>query len=204
MLLSRPLETVVSSEKAAVLTVLDRAGRPLSGRTIAALTETVSQSTVSRLLVELVRHGLVERVPGGYELNRDHLSYPALEMLLGAHDELRRRVAADVASWDATPLAVVLFGSVARRQEVHDSDIDLLVVRPAAVPFDDERWSADVAALGEHVSRWSGSSCEVLEYTLDELAELHAVGDPLIGALCHDGITVVGESLDALLESGRA
>lgn len=80
-----------------ILTVLERTGQPLTGRTIAALTGTVSQSTTSRLLIELGRAGLVVKVPGGYEINRDHLAYRALESLLGARDELQRRVAQDVA-----------------------------------------------------------------------------------------------------------
>ena len=42
-----------------VLTVLERTGQPLTGRTIAALTGTVSQSTTSRLLIQLGQRGLV-------------------------------------------------------------------------------------------------------------------------------------------------
>lgn len=199
MILSRPLEDLISPDKAMILTVLERTGQPLTGRTIAALTGTVSQSTTSRLLIELGRAGLVVKVPGGYEINRDHLAYRALESLLGARDELQRRVAQDVAEWDAPPLSVVLFGSAARRQESRHSDIDLLVVRPAAVAFDDTRWAADVANLSERVSRWCGTPCEVLEYSPSELAELQRSNDPLIVSLTRDGITFTGVGLDALL-----
>lgn len=200
-MLTNPLDALVAPHKALVLKVLEQAGQPLSGRTIAALTGTVSQPTVSRILIELGQHGLVAKVPGGYELNRDHLSYRALQLLFGARDQLRRRVADDVASWESPPVSVVLFGSTARQQEMRDSDIDLLVVRPAAVPFDDPRWAADVANLAERVNRWSGSACEVLEYTPDELDELMEVGDPLVTALRRDGITFAGADLDELLET---
>ena len=126
-MLSNPLEALISPERALILTVLERTGQPLSGRTIAALTGTVSQSSTSRLLIELGQHGLVVKVHGGSELNRDHLSYRAIEVLLGARDELQRRVAQDVNGWDSPPLSVILFGSAARRQDTQGSDIDLLV-----------------------------------------------------------------------------
>ncbi len=198
-MLSNPLEALISPERALILTVLERTGQPLSGRTIAALTGTVSQSSTSRLLIELGQHGLVVKVPGGYELNRDHLSYRAIEVLLGARDELQRRVAQDVNGWDSPPLSVILFGSAARRQDTPGSDIDLLVVRPATVSFDDQRWATNVANLSERVSRWCGSPCEVLEYSRDELAELTRTDDPLIGSLIRDGIKFVGADLDTLV-----
>jgi hypothetical protein len=80
-------------------------------------------ATTSRLLIEVVRCGLVVRDPGGYELNRDHLAYQALAVLLGARDELQRRVEHDVAGWETRPLSVVLFGSAARQ---HDTDDPLI------------------------------------------------------------------------------
>lgn len=201
MTLSRPLETLLSPEKAQILSALDRTGQPLTGRTIAALTGTVSQATVSRQLLQLCELGLVLKVPGGYELNRDHLSYPALAALFEIPDELQRRIAADVARWNSPPLSVVLFGSVARREEWRGSDIDLLVVRPESVPFDDLRWAADVATLSERVTRWCGSPCEVLEYTPGELADLERGHDPLIETLRRDGITLTGASLGTVLET---
>ena len=200
MTLSNSLEDLVSPEKALVLNVLERTGQPLTGRTIAALTGSVSQSTTSRLLIELGRRGLVVKVPGGYALNRDHLSYRAIEALLGARDELQRRVAEVVNAWDTPPLSVVLFGSAARGEDMPGGDIDLLVVRPTTVWFDDRRWAVDVVNLSERVSGWCGSPCEVLEYSPDELAELTRADDPLIASLIRDGITFFGADIDAVLD----
>ena len=199
MTLSKPLEDLVSEDMAMILTVLERTGQPLTGRTIASLTGTVSQPTTSRLLLELVRRGLVLKVPGGYEINRDHLAYRAVAALLGARDELQRRVAHEVDGWDLQPVSVVLFGSAAREQETLDSDIDLLVVRPKVVPFDDPVWAQNVAKLAERVGRWCGSPCEVLEYSTEELAKLKRLDDPLITSLLRDGITFAGDHLDTLL-----
>jgi predicted nucleotidyltransferase len=204
MTLNRPLEDLMSPDMAKIVTVLARTGQPLTGRTIATLTGTVSQSTTSRLLIELGRSGLVMKVPGGYEINRDHLAYRAVAALLGSRDELQRRVAQDVAAWETPPLSVVLFGSAARQQETIDSDIDLLVVRPAAAPFDDPHWAAHVANLAERVGRWCGSPCEVLEYSRDELVELKRADDPLIASLLQDGITFAGANLHAFFRAVHA
>jgi predicted nucleotidyltransferase len=204
MPLSRPLEVLISPDLAKILTVLDQTGQPLTGRMIATLTGTVSQSTTSRLLIELVRRGLVAKVPGGYEMNRDHLAYQAIAMLLSTRDELQRRVAEDLAAWEIPPLSVVLFGSAARQQETLDSDIDLLVVRPTTVPFDDPSWAIRVANLSERVGRWTGSTCEVLEYSANELAELKQAGDPLITSLLRDGVTLSGAKLESLLREVHA
>lgn len=198
MTLNRPLDDLISPPMAQILAVLERTNQPLSGRTIAALTGTVSQPTTSRVLIELGRRGLVVKVPGGYELNRDHLSYRAIEALLGNFDEFEHRVREDVAVWETPPLSVILFGSAARRQDTIDSDVDLLVVRPTPVPFDDPRWAADVANLSERVGRWCGSPCVVLEYSPHELAELRQLDDPLVASLERDGIVLAGSSLGSL------
>jgi predicted nucleotidyltransferase len=203
-MLSSPLEELVPHDLAMVLTVLERTGQPLTGRTISSLSGAVSQTTTSRLLRKLVRRGLVMQVPGGYQLNREHLAYRAVAALLDSRDELLRRIARDAATWDAPPSSVVVFGSVARQQESPGSDIDLLVVRPSAVPFDEALWAAHVAHLAEQITQWCGYPCEILEYTSEELMELQRAADPLIVSLLRDGTTVFGADLSALLGPVRA
>ena len=200
MYLSSPLEALVASDRAKVLTVLHRAGLPLSGRTIAALTDSVSQPTVSRMLRGFLRTGLVLRVPGGYIINREHLAYRAVEVLLDSTGELGRRIGAAVEAWGVPPVSVVWFGSTARGQASPTSDVDLLVVRPSSVDIEDSGWARDVADLGGMVQSWTGAPCEVLEYDPAELEELATSGDPLVVELCRDGVTLAGADLSDLLE----
>jgi predicted nucleotidyltransferase len=203
MHLTGPLEALVATDRACVLIVLDRAGQPLSGRTIAALTDTVSQPTVSRLLRELVRQGLVLKVPGGYVINREHLAYPALDALFHSSEELARRVAAAVTGWDEPPVSVLVFGSAARNEAGPSSDIDLLVVRPADVGVDDPSWAQNVADLGEQVQTWTGLPCEILEYDPTGIRRLAAAHDPLVDALLDDGVTLAGEDLTDVIARSR-
>ena len=195
MYLNHPIEALASPDKARVLTVLCRAGLPLSGHMIAALTGSVSQSTVSRLLAAFTRSGLVLQVPGGYVINREHLAYRAVEALLDSKDELGRRVRIAVAAWSDVPVAVVLFGSTARGEAGPSSDVDLLIVRPLDVAVDDRHWAHAVATLAEHVQLWTGSACDVLEYDPVELERLTRGGDPLVDALLRDGVTLAGSDL---------
>lgn len=199
--LTNPLGTLVSPDKARVLTVLYRAGQPLTGRTIASLTGSVSQPTVSRLLLAFFASGLVDKVPGGYVLNREHLAYRALESLLEARSEFDRRVVASVAQWRHKPVSIVLFGSTARNAAGPSSDIDLLVVRPQRVGNDDAMWAGDVAHLVDQVHAWTGAPCEVLEYDEVELDELARHGDPLVEALQHDGDTLVGRAVREIIRA---
>lgn len=199
MYLNHPIEALASPDKARVLTVLCRAGLPLSGRMIASLTGSVSQPTVSRLLATFARSGLVLRVPGGYEINREHLAYRAVEALLDSRDELRRRVGKAVATWSDEPVAVVLFGSTARGEAGRSSDVDLLIVRPLDVAADDPQWAQAVATLAEQVQLWTGSGCDVLEYDPAELEQLTGSGDPLVDALLRDGVTLAGSELRRIM-----
>jgi predicted nucleotidyltransferase len=199
MYLNDPIEALASPDKARVLTVLCRAGLPLSGRVIASLTGSVSQPTVSRLLATFARSGLVLRVPGGYEINREHLAYRAVEALLDSRDELRRRVGMAVAAWGDEPVAVVLFGSTARGEAGRSSDVDLLIVRPLDVAADDPQWAQAVATLAEQVQLWTGSACDVLEYDPVELEQLTGGGDPLVDALLRDGVTLAGSELRRIM-----
>ena len=192
MFLNHPIEALASPDKARILTVLCRSGQPLSGRTIAALTGSVSQPTVSRLLAAFTRSGLVVRVQGGYVINREHLAYLAVDVLLESSSELRRRVDTAVAAWCFEPVAVVLFGSVARGEAGPTSDIDVLIVRPLDVAVDDPQWAEDVATIAEELQRWTGAACNVLEYDAAELDHLAREGDPLVDALVRDGVTLAG------------
>jgi predicted nucleotidyltransferase len=201
MYLNDPIGALASPDKARVLTVLCRAGLPLSGHMIAALTGSVSQPTVSRLLTAFARSGLVVRVPGGYAINREHLAYRAVDALLDSKDELRRRVGMAVGNWRDAPVAVILFGSTARGEARLSSDVDLLIVRPLDVAVDDRDWAEAVASIAEQVQLWTGSACEVLEYDPAELEQLSHGGDPLIDALLRDGVTLAGFDLRQVIRA---
>lgn len=94
-----------------------------------------TEAGVRRALDRLTRHGLLLAEPIGdrivYSLNRDHVLYPAVTALIRSADELPRRLRREISGWQVAPSAAALYGSAARRDGDADSDIDLLLVRPA-------------------------------------------------------------------------
>ena len=65
---------------------------------------------------------------------------------------------------------MIVFGAFARREADTDSDIDILVVRPAEVEEDDDEWSGSLEGWRDAVRRLAANPVEVLEVSADEAA----------------------------------
>lgn len=186
--------------------MLANTSNELTGSTIAALTDgRVSQTGASKALRRLVASGLVEARPAGsailYRLNHDHLAAPAIMELATMTDALIRRLQDLVAGWELQPAAIALFGSSARGDSGPDSDIDLLVVRADNTPAEESTWLDQVDGLSEAVRKWTGNTCEILEYSRSEMASLVASGDGLVDNLRNDAISIVGTEMRTLLRA---
>lgn len=206
--LSHPIESVIPSAHGPVLSVLAGTETPLTGRGVAALLEgRVSTRRVIDVLHELTEAGVVLRDRAGaayqFRLNREHLAAPAIVMLARLRDALIDAVDGAVATWKSPPVAVWLFGSVARGHAGPTSDVDLLVLRPDSVDETDPTWSAQLSNLEERIVRWSGNRANVVEYADDEFRTLVEVGDPLVEALERDAITIAGEPARARCAPAR-
>ncbi|GAA4622166.1 hypothetical protein GCM10023113_02060 [Cellulomonas oligotrophica] len=194
---AHPLTAVLPSAHGPVLAVLASTTRPLTGRAIAELTQPhVSQSRVARILRELVDAGVVNREPAGsaalFTLNREHLAAPAVEALVSLRTLLWERIAAHVGGWTHPPTGVIVFGSTARGDGDANSDIDLLVIRPADIDDGDEHWQADLTDLAASVTRWTGNPCEIVDRSTSDLRTMSADGERLLAEIRRDGRAVVG------------
>lgn len=192
-----PISTAIPGLHGRILGVLARTDRPLTGRAVGTLLRTpASASGVQKVLDDLVRNGLVDVEPAGraklYTLNRDHVAYPAIHDLVHLREILLARLRAEAESWEVPAAAVWLFGSSARGQAGPDSDLDLLVVRPDKVDESDPRWLRQIERLTERAARWSGNTCEVVEYSEQELKRLVRRGERLVGELRRDAIPLAG------------
>jgi predicted nucleotidyltransferase len=202
--MSSPISSVIPTAHGAVLAVLARTEQPLSGRRVAALTNgRFGQWRVNEVLGQLAEAGIVlreHRPPARlYRLNRDHVAAPGIEALAAQREVLLSRIRSEVAAWEVPVDAVWLFGSTARGDGDTSSDVDLLVVRPVSVDADGPAWLRQLDDLSEHVRRWSGNSCEILELSPDELSAMVSRGERLVEELRADAVVLSGASPRRLL-----
>ena len=194
---SNPMADVVPSAHGPVLAVLASTTTPLTGRSIAELTQPrVSQPRVASILNELADAGLVNRTPAGsaslFSLNREHLAAGPVEALASLRTQLWERIAEHANNWTHVPDGVVVYGSAARGDGDASSDIDLLVIRPPTVDDDDEDWHRDLTDFVDQVTRWTGNPCEVLDRSVDQLQSMAAAGERLLAEIRRDGRALVG------------
>lgn len=199
VMLSHPFSTVCPGARGGVLTVLAHTEKPLTGRTVASLTQPqASLRTVQVTLDDLVLNGVVLREHVGrahlYTLNRNHLAAPAILALANLRHELLDRIRNEVSTWVIESDATWMFGSAARGDADADSDIDLLIVRPDSVDDGNQTWLQQVAQISEHVHDWTGNSCEVLELSVTELNAASERDDRLVADLRRDAVHVTGRT----------
>ncbi len=193
--LRHPFGVVTPSVDGDVLAVLARADKAFSGREVQRAISGTSQRTVLRALRRLEGQGIVQSEPVApailFRLNRRHLAAPMIEALASLRLQLIERLRETIESWELTPLVAVLFGSAARGDASEESDLDILLVRARGVDVDDDGWRAQVAALEEAATAWTGNDARALEYGEEELPTI--VGsERVIEDAVREGILLYG------------
>jgi len=184
MMFNLPFSGLIPGAKGAVLAVLLRTGKPMTGRYLSAMVgEGHSLWAVQNALKELVSIGLVEVEIIGrstlHQLNDQHALAPVLREMAYPVEVLTRVVSEASEGADA----VILFGSIARGEADAASDIDLAVIAH-------EGWNGRLA-LQDAVWQGLGNNCDVLVFTPDELLQ-RADAEPVVAAIIRDGIPLVG------------
>ncbi|GAA4961806.1 nucleotidyltransferase domain-containing protein [Kineococcus glutinatus] len=203
--LAQPERSVVPSLDGPVLAVLARTTAPLAGREVARLVGVGSRAGVQRVLTRLAREGVVhaERRSNAvhYSANRDHLAWPAVEILAHLRAELLRRLTTHVDAWSVPAQTAAVFGSLARGEGGTDSDIDLLLVRPDLDAEQSRTWEAQVDALVTAVEAWTGNRAQPYDVSLQDLRAHVAADEPIVQSWRREAITLVGRDVSALLRS---
>lgn len=200
-----PIRSVISTLDGPILSVLARTTRPLTGREVQQLAGVGSPNGIRRALARLVQQGVVhadERTAAVFYLaNRDHLAWPAVEILTSLRRALLARLRAEFESWGARPAHASLFGSTARGDGDADSDIDILVIQ--SDQDDDGIWLEQIDQLGQRVEAWTGNHCQVFSLDVDRLAEHVAARDPLIDEWLQDSVGLAGANLHDVVRDVR-
>ncbi|WP_420614063.1 nucleotidyltransferase domain-containing protein [Candidatus Spongiisocius sp.] len=192
--LSHPINALSPGLTGAVLEVLCRTTRPLSGRAVQRLLpKPASQAGVQKTLDRLATAGLVTQTAAGRSilnlLNRDHALAPAVVEAVAVGDEIPARIAEVVKTYAKGVSRALLFGSVARGEAGPGSDIDLLLVWPAGTDSA-VRWSA-TAAVAIGVARLTGNPCTPLVYTDAEYAGLPERAPGFAESLAREAVTLI-------------
>lgn len=200
---SRPDHIIHSPTDADVLRVLVGTRAPLTGRQVARLIGGGSQTTVLRSLQRLTRLGVLDVVEAGralmYSLNRDHLATPALEQLASMRGRFLDGVGDALSDLDPPPISATLFGSAARADGDASSDIDLLIVRPDDV--EQPAWDRQIDMAAERIRRMTGNPVSIHEIARSDLERLATDRPAIVAELEHDAISILGESVEALLRA---
>lgn len=185
---SLPIRSVIPSLDGPVLAALSGTYGPSNLTTVHRLTGGVGSLTgVRNVLLRLVEVGIVDEVPGGYVLNREHVAASAIEQLAGLHGALTTRLRSELDAWSGEVVFAGVFGSAARRDGDQRSDIDLLVVSDSAGLED----FAD--HLAERVRRWTGNDVQVVAKSTAALKELRSKGEPIVSEWDRDLVVLTGD-----------
>lgn len=158
----------------------------------------LSHRTGQRTLVELTTTGLLNREYAGksilYSINREHLLWPAFEILLGAREMLLQEIVT-LLSLKHNPVSVFLFGSVARGTDTSDSDIDigLLVEKEPEGGF-------DFFEVVTRIHSRSDSELSVFAFTMADLQRMAETDYPLLASWIQDAIPLAGADIVDLIE----
>lgn len=205
---SSPLSAFSSPTMARALEVLAGTTRPLTGREIHRIGGQGGVATMWRTLGRLTEEGIVSADHRGtatyYIANREHLVWPAIEVLVRIRAQLIARLAETISAWAIQPLHASLFGSTARGDGDIHSDIDLLLVRPDGLGQDDEdAWEEQVSEMRKTIVRLTGNNCQIFQVGRSRLLEHVTARDPLVDAWLRDGVEVAGATLTDLIGDVR-
>lgn len=204
---AHPIEAVFPGAPGRVLAVLVDTTAELNLRTLARLAG-VSLAQASRVLPPLVELGLVERreVPPSsqFRLVRSNVAARAVIALAHSREAVLESIGNSAVRVSTPPASVIVFGSFARGDAGHDSDLDVVVVRPNDVDQDDETWGASIEEWRSQARAITGNSVEVLEVSRHEARSRLASEGSLWRDIWRDGIVVHGLNLRQLAGSINA
>lgn len=183
---TRPFRAITPTLDGPVLRVLAGSDEPMNRQQISDVVGDASEAGVRKVLRRLAEQGMaIEQRIGSqytYVANRDHIIWPAVDLIVSANDRLDARVRNHVQAWVVQPLSIELFGSAAIGEATAESDVDLIVYRPHVLGDEITTWDEQVAELRAAVERWTGNPCEVLDIDAITLIEMAAEGEPVLGS----------------------
>jgi predicted nucleotidyltransferase len=202
-----PVEAVIPGAQGRILAALARTTAEVNLRTVADLAG-VSPAQATRVLPTLIALGLVERreaPPSAlFRLVRENLAAQPIVELANLSRTCLGELAKEADRLIPLAVNVTVFGSFARGQARTDSDIDVLVVRGAAIDDDDERFLDRLGMFTDRIGELTGNPVNLVEVGESEVPALLKSRRPLWRDVISDGVLLSGLPLSSLKEGARA
>ena len=200
---TQPLNHILGQlSKIKILRFMIHAGLPMNGREIAKAAG-LSHVRCHAILKELSEQGIVTLRKIGrstvYELQPDHIVVKHwLKPLFREERQLRKRLARTLTSHlSDKPVSVILFGSIARKEEKAGSDIDILVIVPDKADL--KRCRRELSGAEEAVTRLYGNRLSPLLMKHSPFIAKLKRGDRFLEEALSDGQQIYGKTIPELL-----
>lgn len=186
---------------AALLKTLFEAKSAESGRSLARIAG-VSSAQTNSLLRRLVLLGLVTQSSKPpsllFELNRANLLVERLRPIFELEAERNSWLAGRLRSLSISPIAGVVFGSVARGEDDENSDLDLFLLWPDDNGGSELVWE-ELAEIRQDFSELFGNELSLVHAKVSELSESIESRRRFARQLIEDGEPIFGGALIAEL-----
>jgi predicted transcriptional regulator len=197
----QPVQAVIPGAQGRILGVLVETTTELNVRTIARLSG-ISLAQASRVLPKLVELGLVERrdaPPSAlFRLVAENLAARLVRDLASARETVLEELGRMAEELSPEAVSIIVFGSFARGEADSQSDLDVVVVRPADVDEDDDAWSIGVERWRLGARRLTGNTVEAIEVGETEIGRLLRGRRTLWRDVAREGVVVFGSDLTTL------
>ncbi len=202
----RPVQALIPGVQGQILGVLAETTAQLNLTTIARLAG-VSPAQASRVLPELVHLGLVERMEAPpsalFRLVDENLVGRLVRSMTDLRYVALRTVGDCSALQKPRPEHVIVFGSFARGEADADSDLDVVIVRPAAINDSDSAWAASMVTLNQDLTRALGNPVNILEVGAHDFDRRLKSRSELWRSIRSEGIVVYGDAPENLQSINR-
>jgi predicted nucleotidyltransferase len=194
---TRPVQALIPGAQGQILGVLAETTAQLNLTTLSRLAG-VSLAQASRVLPELVHLGLVERVEAPPSALFRLMDESLAGRLVRSMTELRLAALGAIGDFSALqksrPELVIAFGSFARGQADADSDLDIVIVRPADVEDSDSAWAESIVSLSQDIARALGNPVNILEVGANDLERRLMSRSEVWRSIRSEGVVVYGDA----------
>ncbi len=198
-----PLNQILGQlSKIKILRYLIRVNVAMNGREIAKAVG-LSHVKCHAALKELAEQGMISMRRIGrsnvYEIQQDHLVVKDwLKPLFREEEKLKNRLARMIISClTIKPESIILFGSVARKQDQPGSDIDLLFIMPGGTDL--KKCGREVADAAEEVTQLFGNQLSPLCMGRKTFLRKLEKGEHFAEEIAKTGEVIYGKSITELL-----